>query len=499
MPAQSDAIRWFAMTVFTAGLCFQSYAQIAERPSLLIETGRHTARISAISATKDGSLLATSSDDKSIRIWDAAGRQIQVIRPPVGSRANDSIFSVALSPDGSQVAFQYSKPEKVEESGRFVTVFPVQVLNLKTQKLFSLEKTGEPVQLSFSPDGRYLAWISAFVSKFGVSIGVYRTTDWAMYAQVNRSNNENATGPVQASLAFAPDGHRFVVTLGSQTEVLLLNGADYGNEGLYDVSKCLVDDNVCWTRAFMDAGKRRLTTEKILKPAHGKQPFGVKWSPNGKWIAYGYLDSPSLTLVSTASWNQSELPASGLESKFFNGPKTMSMLTWSLDSKTLLSSGTMGSKRLGLLTDPGPTVIRNWSIAPKPTSEDVGLTGHLDRILISVNGMVTTNRGYAFIASSSLDGDALGFYQDHEIRLLKPTSGLRGNISVENTLDGLKVFFGYPEPGSILGITYSFDVLKRELKPEPNELPHNFYHIDTAPGMDNSALMSDVPVLNSLW
>ena len=196
----------------------------------------------------------------------------------------------------------------------------------------------------------------------------------------------------------------------------------------------------------------------------------------------------------------SELPASGLESKFFNSPKTMSMLTWSLDSKTLLSSGTMGSKRLGVLTDPGPTVIRNWSIAPTPTSEDVDLTVHSDRILISVNGMVATNRGYAFIASSSLDGDALGFYQDHEIRLLKPTSGLRGNISVQNTLDGLKVYFYYQEPGTILGIFYSFGVLNRVLKPEPpeNPRPDVFSQIYEAPGMDNSGLMSEVPVLNGV-
>lgn len=62
---------------------------------------------------------------------------------------------------------QFSKLDRLEEKGNFVSTFPIEVLNLKTQKLKSLGRTFEPVRLGFSPDGRYLAWITAFSSDMG--------------------------------------------------------------------------------------------------------------------------------------------------------------------------------------------------------------------------------------------------------------------------------------------------------------------------------------------
>ncbi len=459
------------------------WAQATEKPMLLIETGRHSAPITAISASKDGSLFATSSKDKTVRIWNSAGRQVQVIRPAVGSGINDEVESVAMSPDGSMVAYQFSKLDKLEEKGNFVYTFPIQVLNLRTQVLERLGRTFEPVRLSFSPDGRYLAWITAFPSEMGVSIDVRRTSDWALYASAVRAKSGRGA---PATFDFSPDGHRMAITFGDQVQVLSIKGANYANKSLFDASKCEGASPFCSTVSEDMASQKRMVVEKALRPAHGKMPLGVKWSPDGKWLAFGYLDAPSVTLTSAGKWEQIELPASNLVKGYFNGPETMAILTWAVDSKTLLSSGTMAAKFMR------PTVIRSWTVGPKTTYVDEeSTTGKHGKL--AVNGMVATNAGYAFASD-----DSIGFYEAGRFRVLEPSSGLRGNLSLYNTPEGTAFYFSFVRPGDLLGTPYVFDALKRVLKPEPRELPESFWALEKAPGMENSGLRSDSPVLNGV-
>jgi WD40 repeat protein len=473
-----------AAILLLTGLLGQARAQSGDKPMLLIETGRHSAPITAISASKDGSTFATSSQDKSVRIWDAAGRQIQVIRPPVGSRVNQAVNSVAISPDGRLVAYQFSKLDRLEEKGNFVSTFPIQVLNLKTQKLDSLGRTFEPVRLGFSPDGRYLAWITAFSSDMGISLDVVRTSDWATYGRASRKATKNGFGA--ATFDFAPDGNRIVATFGDHAQVLSINGKDYASKNLFDDSKCVDGNPYCAVIAEDMASKKRMAIEKALSSEHGKQPIGAKWSPDGKWLAFGYLDTPSVTLVSTAKWEQIELPASQLEATYFNGPKSMATLAWSQNSKTLLSTGTMGAKFSK------PTVIRQWTVGTKPTYEDEDATTGKDRKL-GIKGLVATSAGYVFASD-----DAIGFYEGGRFRVLDPSAGIRGNWRVYNTADGSAFYFMYPNPGQLLGDTYGFDVLNRTLKPEPRELPNSFNALEKAPGMENFGLLSDKPILNGV-
>ena len=80
-------------------------AEPPENPMLRIETGMHTATIRRISVDAANTMLATASDDKTVRLWDAhTGRAIRTIRPPAGLSHEGKIFAVALSPDGKIVA-----------------------------------------------------------------------------------------------------------------------------------------------------------------------------------------------------------------------------------------------------------------------------------------------------------------------------------------------------------------------------------------------------------
>jgi WD40 repeat protein len=76
-----------------------------QRPFLRIEAGMHTSVIKRIGLSEDGQLLATGSDDKTVRLWALPeGRLVRTIRPPIDIGNGGKIFAVALSPDGKTVA-----------------------------------------------------------------------------------------------------------------------------------------------------------------------------------------------------------------------------------------------------------------------------------------------------------------------------------------------------------------------------------------------------------
>ena len=77
----------------------------AEDVFLRIEAGMHTAMIRRISLTADGRMMATASDDKTVRLWSLPdGKLVRTLRPPIGPGYEGKVYAVALAPDGSWVA-----------------------------------------------------------------------------------------------------------------------------------------------------------------------------------------------------------------------------------------------------------------------------------------------------------------------------------------------------------------------------------------------------------
>ena len=76
-----------------------------QTPFLRIETGMHTAAIWRLGVDASCRRLATTSDDKTLRLWSLPdGRLERTIRLPIGPGDEGKLYAVALSPDGRRLA-----------------------------------------------------------------------------------------------------------------------------------------------------------------------------------------------------------------------------------------------------------------------------------------------------------------------------------------------------------------------------------------------------------
>lgn len=271
-------------------------------PVLRVETGMHTATINRIGVDRAGRFLVTASDDKTARVWELqTGKLLRVLRVPVGDGDEGKLYAAAISPDGNTVAAGgwtsvYGRHESVylfdRESGRLMrrlTGLPIGVLHL-----------------AFSPDGALL--VATLGGRNGVR--VWRTSDWAEVGRDTAYGNSSY-------------------------------GADFDRAGQL-VTSCH-DGSV----RLYDRAMRLLA--KQAAPG-GKQPFAVRFSPEGLKVAVGYSDS---TRVDVLSGETLALLYSADTSGINKG--SMSNVAWSTDG-TMLYAG-------GKYQNSGSFPIRRWSDA----------------------------------------------------------------------------------------------------------------------------------------
>jgi WD40 repeat protein len=250
------------------GICANAQ-NLYERPVLIVDPDMHTAISKTAAADAAGRFLATGSYDKTVRIWSASdGNLLQTIRMPAGPGHIGEGYAVAMSPDGSIVAGG-GWGKSLEGPP-----YPIYLFDRNTGKMTG-RIGGLPNvvnALAFSADGRYLAAVcgSGGLRVFG------RDKNWS------EAFRDESYGDQSYGAAFANDGR------------LATSSLD-GKVRLYD------------------RGFKLLATQETLS---GRHPARLAFRPDGKVLAAGYQDKPSVDLSDKAwrGYQDQTLTASMVES-----------------------------------------------------------------------------------------------------------------------------------------------------------------------------------------
>jgi WD40 repeat protein len=158
----------------------------------------HVGMIHDAGWSRDGSLIATSGFDETVRVWETAtGRQLLCVKP-----LPSFACSVAFSPDGRQVAVGSSDDGQL----KLVDVASGRVRGVQTPDLtlYALE---------FTPDGRQLVVNHTLSKPAATTVRVFNVSDWS---EVKTAIRGHVT-----SFALSRDGKQFAYSTPAGTITIL--------------------------------------------------------------------------------------------------------------------------------------------------------------------------------------------------------------------------------------------------------------------------------------
>lgn len=414
----------FALLIFVLAVSANaaSAAEPPNHPVFRIETGMHTATITRVATDVLGRSAATVSIDKTLRIWELpSGSLLRTIRPPIGEGSEGELLAVALSPDGRTVAcsgatwFNNGLPG-IPAEGASIYLFDT-ASGVMTSRIPGLPDTIR--RLTFSPDGKMLA----------ASMG--RSTGIRLYSVANQNllGEDSAFEDRSNSVAFSSTGDRLVAS-----------SLD-GFIRLYRVT---------------EKGLKLLAKERA---SGGRQPHTARFSPDGREIAVGFLDSNNVDIVS------------GQNLALLYSPDTSGVLNplpcveWSSDSQTLYAGGQFRKGE--------HWIIRRWKTGGRSAPEDIPVAGNTIMDIAPLPG-----DGLLFGSSDP----AFGVLSNNGSRTLYVSSTIADYRDMwENfrtTQDGRTVGFGFTQWGKSPS---AFSLVDRKLIPgsfNSNLLPPK--NMDTA-------------------
>ncbi|MEM9217540.1 MAG: TIR domain-containing protein [Cyanobacteria bacterium P01_F01_bin.150] len=156
----------------------------------LLHTLQHGESVRSVTFSPDGSHLASASADETVRLWNSAGQLITIVN--IGSAARN----VAFSPDGKMIA-------SVDSSGK-IRLWTLQGKELKTWQAHQKELNA----VEFSPNGELLV----------VGSSDNTATLWSINGQLLQTlkGHQDRVWDV----AFSPDGQTIASTSGDETTKL---------------------------------------------------------------------------------------------------------------------------------------------------------------------------------------------------------------------------------------------------------------------------------------
>jgi WD40 repeat protein len=348
----------------------------------------HVKTVLGVAFSPDGKMLASTSQDWTVRLWDVATRQ--QLGEPMRLPATDSPSNVAFSPDGRMLA----------SGGQDLRLWDVAT----HQPLGQLP--GEANSMAFSPDGTLIAGVSRGPTVTGGSLpGSVQLFDIA----TRQPLGEPLGGHISyiTSVAFSPDG------------TLLASGGD--------------DGTILWDVASRRNLGRRLNVDDTTRNVGGVS--SVAFSPDSKTFAAA-VDDMTVRLWDVASGTPLGEPLRGHTGR-------VNEIVFSPDARTLASVS-------------NDKTVRLWDVTTrqflgKPL---VGQTKPIHSLAFGLNGKM--------LASGSDDGtvwlwDVLTSEPVHE-RIVVDKGRV---LTVAFSPDGSNLFSG----GSVT--VGSWDVATRQNVGEP--------------------------------
>ncbi|WP_337875063.1 caspase family protein [Elioraea sp.] len=271
-------------------------------PYLRVEAGAHTAPVNRLAVDAAGRLLATASDDRTVRLWSLPdGAPAGVLRVPIAEEAEGELYAVALTPDGRRL-FAAGFTGFAWDRSFALYIFDV----VEKRMIGRLAPLPAPVvHLALSPDGARLA--AALGGTAGIRV-------WDARNGRLLAEDTSYRGPARM-VAFTPDA------------ALVTTAAD-GLVRLYDPT-----------------GTKRAEAA----PRRGARPYGLAVSPDGALIAIGYETHPAVDVLHLQGLRPAFMPdVSALD------VAALPAVAWASDGRGGVQLHAAGAGRRG-------GVIRRWA------------------------------------------------------------------------------------------------------------------------------------------
>jgi WD40 repeat protein len=375
-----------------------------QEPILRLDVGTHNAGVWGLALDPSNRILVTSSEDKTVRVWDISGRGelLRVLRPPVGEGEEGHIFAVALSPDGKIVACG-GRTGSPKQGDACVYLFD-RATGAMIRRIGGFP--GWVQHLVFTPNGRFLAVVTGEgggkASRSGMKI--FRLPDYALVAE------DREYGNYVKWVESDPTGSRVVTSCYD------------GFVRLYDLSTFSGHDS---------SSPRPIAPVSKISPPGGQRPWGLAFSPDGTLLAVGFNVTQKVDVLQVKG-NTLE-PAYSPDTTGVKGDgHDLKAIAWSSDGRFLYAGG--GHRLKGI------TQVRKWADGGRGKYSDlpVGVDLSLLHLLpLKAGGVAYSSRDGSFGLLNARDEatllgpQAIPIYEASDKRFLLSSDGTMVQFAYE--------------------------------------------------------------------
>jgi WD40 repeat protein len=267
-------------------------------PQLRVETGMHTTLIRRVLPDLPRNRLITCSDDKTVRVWQMPEmRPLSVLRVPIDASHEGQLYAITVSPDGRTIATGGWTGWDWEGKAS-IYFFDVASGEL-IRRIGGFENVVNA--LAWMPDGRHLA------------VGLQGYSGFRVLR--------------------LSDGQTVAVDSGYTDDLMDMDISRRGR-----IVATALDGFVrLYDRNFKLIGRRTVPG--------GRKPISVRFSPDAERIAVGFIDNPSISVISARDLSFQYHP----DTREIRNQVGFTSVVWSSDGTSLYASGQYSGEGLNPL------------------------------------------------------------------------------------------------------------------------------------------------------